>query len=158
MPAPEVLPSGPAWRVTAGLLLIAAAATAAPACAGPERSEPTVSDDLYVEVMSRLAAIRAASDPGRVADPLPPARADSLRRGVLARRGVSRADLKAFARLVGDEPDRMQALWKRIGARADSLTGAGWPVDTAATAADTAAGPDSTGSDTDTAEGTGGAP
>lgn len=137
MPAPEAAPSRTARRLAAGLLLAVTAASAA-GCAGPERSEPPVDEELYVEVMGRLAAIRAASDPGRRADPLSGTRADSLRRAVLAEHGVSRPDLKTFARAVGDEPARMEGLWKRIGARADSLTEAGWPVDTAAAGADTA--------------------
>lgn len=143
-------------RLAAGFLLAAAAAAGA-GCAGPERSEPPVEEELYVEVMARLAAIRAASDPGRREEPLSGGRADSLRRSVLTGHGLSRSDLEAFARVVGDEPVRMQSLWKRIGERADSLTEAGWPVDTAAAAADSAGGaPDSLPSDADTSGTAGG--
>lgn len=152
MPAHDVAPTGAARRLAAGLLLAATAAAAGTGCAGPERSEPPVSEDLYVEVMARLAAIRAASAPGGPADTISGARADSLRRSVLAERGISREDLKSFARAVGDEPGRMEALWKRIGARADSLAGAGWPVDTATAPADsTGRRADSPASDLDTA-------
>lgn len=162
-----MLPCGPARRLAAGLLLAAAAG-----CAGPERSEAPVSDDVYVEVMARLAAVRVASDPDRVtpetpgqrSDSLPPGgqtpargpepdgrvgalptgRADSLRESILEEHGITRRDLKIFARVVGDEPDRMEALWNRIAARVDSLVGAGWPVDTATTPEDSGAGrPDS---------------
>ncbi len=152
MPAHDVAPPGPARRLAAGLLLAATAAAAGAGCAGPERSEPPVSEDLYVEVMARLAAIRAASPPRRPTDTVSRIRVDSLRRSVLAERGISREDLKTFARAVGDEPGRMKALWKRIGARADSLVGSGWPVDTATSPADSAASlADSLASDPDTA-------
>lgn len=147
---PEAARCGTARRLAAGLLLAAAAALSAAACAGPERSEPPVDEATYVEVMGRLAAIRAASDPGRRADPLSGTRADSLRRAVLAEHGVSRPELEAFARAVGDEPARMEGLWKRIGARADSLTEAGWPVDTAAAGTDTVAGADTAAAPPDT--------
>lgn len=158
-----MVPCGTARRLAAGLLLAAAAG-----CAGPERSEPPVSEDVYVEVMARLAAVRVAADPDRVtpetpgqrSDSLPaggqpPARgpepdgrvetlstgrADSLRASILEEHGITRRDLKVFARVVGDEPDRMEALWNRIAARADSLVGAGWPVDTATAPDDSAAG------------------
>lgn len=150
MPEPEVARPRAASRLAAGLLLAATAATAGAACAGPERSEAPVREDVYVEVMARLAAVRAASDPGRLADPLPRSRADSLREEVLARHGVSRSELKTFARVVGDEPRRMEALWERIGARADSLTESGWPVDTAAADADSVgSGADSPPTDAD---------
>lgn len=153
---------GTARRLAAGLLLAAAASAAAAGCAGPERSEAPVSEDVYVEAMARLAAIRVAADSGRVtpeapgqrSDSLPArapepggevaalstSRADSLRESVLERHGITRRDLKIFARVVGDEPRRMEALWERISARADSLVGAGWPVDTASAPADSAAG------------------
>jgi len=144
MPAPDVGCPRAAARVAAGLLL-AATATVGAACAGPERSEAPVAEDVYVEVMSRLAAIHAAADSGRAAEPLTRARADSLRSEVLRDHGVTRSDLEAFARVVGDEPGRMKALWERIGAAADSLSEAGWPVDTAAAAGDSLPGADSVG-------------
>ncbi len=143
-----------ARRLTAGLLL-AAAGLAGTACAGPERSEAPVREEVYVEVMARLAAVRAAADssraalpsPGQEADsagrdapplqagPDPEGRsrtlaqgtADSLREAVLREHEVRREDLEAFARIVGDEPKRMETLWTRIAARADSLREAGWP-------------------------------
>lgn len=158
-----MVPGGTARRLAAGLLLAAAAG-----CAGPERSEAPVSEDVYVEVMARLAAVRVAADPDRVtpetrrrrSDSLPAGgqpsargpepdgrvgalstgRADSLRDSILEEHGITRSDLKIFARVVGDEPGRMEALWNRIAARADSLVGAGWPVDTATTPDDSAAG------------------
>lgn len=118
---PDRLPPGPLFLV----FLVAVGA----ACAGPERTEAPVSEDVYVEVMSRLAAVRRASDPGRHSDPVPRSRADSLRRAVLREHGVDRAELKEFARVVGDEPERMRGLWTRIAARVDSLQSAGWPED-----------------------------
>lgn len=99
------------------------------ACAGPERTDAPVPEDVYVEVMARLAAVRSASDPGRRSDPVPRSRADSLRHAVLREHGVGRAELKEFARGVGDEPERMRGLWKRIAARVDSLRSVGWPED-----------------------------
>lgn len=80
-----------------------------------------------MEVMSRLAAVRTATDPDQVVPPMPVERADSLRRAVLDRHGVTRDGLEGFARAVGDEPARMKALWKRIAAARDSLWRAGWP-------------------------------
>lgn len=99
----------------------------AAACAGPERSEPPVSEEVYVEAMGRLAAIRTATDPGQVAPPMPEERADSLRREVLDRHELTRSDLEQFARRIGDEPERMKALWERIASVSDSLWRAGWP-------------------------------
>lgn len=90
------------------------------ACAGPERSPAPVPDSTYVEVMARLSRVRS----GRVdpdADSLAPGKADSLRRRILEEHGVSASDLEQFARVVGDEPARMQRLWERIRARVDSL-------------------------------------
>lgn len=135
MPAPDVGCPRAAVRVAAGLLL-AATAAAGGACAGPERTDAPVREEVYVEVMARLAAITAAADSGRLADPLSRARADSLRAEVMRAHGVTRSDLERYARLVGDEPGRMKALWERIGDAADSLSEAGWPLDTAAAAGD----------------------
>lgn len=146
--------AGTGARLTAGLLL-AAAGLAGTACAGPERSEAPVREEVYVEVMARLAAVRAAADSSRAALPSPgqdadsagrdapplqagpdpegrsrtlaQGTADSLREAVLREHEVRREDLKAFARIVGDEPKRMKTLWTRIAARADSLREAGWP-------------------------------
>lgn len=143
MPEPDAVGPRAVARVAAGLLMAATATTVGAACAGPERSEAPVAEDVYVEVMSRLAAIHAAADSGRVAEPLSGARADSLRSEVLRDHGVTRSELKAFARVVGDEPRRMKALWERIGAATDSLSEAGWPVDTAAAAGDSLPGADS---------------
>lgn len=112
----------PGVGLAAGLLLLAV-----PACAGPERSDPPVPEDVYVAVMGRLAAVRTATDPGRVTPPTGEERADSLRRAVLSEYGVDRSELEEFARVVGDEPDRMRALWKRIGSISDSLWRSGWP-------------------------------
>lgn len=135
MPAPDVGCPRAAVLVAAGLLL-AATATGGAACAGPERSEAPVREEVYVEVMARLAAIRVAADSGRLADPLSRARADSLRSEVLRAHGVTRSDLERYARVVGDEPGRMKALWERIGDTADSLSEAGWPLDTVSAAGD----------------------
>lgn len=123
-PVPGELP----LRRRCAPLVAAALVVAAAGCAGPERSEPPLPEDVYVEVMARLSAIRSATDPGRTASPLPDARADSIRREVLREHGVSRSELKAFARVVGDEPERMKALWKEVSATADSLREAGWPA------------------------------
>lgn len=115
----------PGLRPLALALLVAVGAS----CAGPERTAAPVPEDVYVEVMARLAAVRSASDPGRHRDPVPEGRADSLREAVLREHGVGRAELKEFARVVGDEPERMRGLWERIAARVDSLQSAGWPED-----------------------------
>lgn len=149
----QTAPPG-AVRLTAALLLAAAAGLAVPGCAGPERSEAPVSEEVYVEVMARLAAVRAAADSSRAGilsprreadtvgpgappqagpDPeggsatLEPESADSLREAILREHEVRREDLKAFARIVGDEPKRMESLWTQIAARTDSLREAGWP-------------------------------
>lgn len=114
-------------RVAAILLLAGLAAAGGAAwtgCAGPERSEPALADSAYVSVMARLTVIREATRPG------PRSMPDSLVRrsvdSVLAGAGVDRERLVEFARLVGDEPERMAALWERIRTGADSLREAGW--------------------------------
>lgn len=119
------MPEIPGARHLAVALLLAAAA----GCAGPERTDAPIPEPVYVEVMARLAAVRTAADPGRHRDPLAPARADSLREAVLREHGVRRSELKEFARVVGDEPERMRRLWERIASRSDSLRNAGWPED-----------------------------
>lgn len=121
---PTGRPPSAAWL--AGALLLACTA-----CAGPERTEPPVAEETYVQVMARLAAVRDAASPGGDAAPtLPRDRADSLRSEILREHGVGRSDLREFARVTGDEPKRMRALWRRIESVADSLRREGWPRDT----------------------------
>lgn len=135
---PETPEADPGVRLAALLLAAALAGWGllSAACAGREASDPALPDSTYVDVMARLSLIREAGQ-GR---PRPGASgrsgagfttgADSLEReairGVLRESGVEEGALVDFARQVGDEPERMSALWERIQAVSDSLRIEGW--------------------------------
>ena len=72
-----------------------------------------IGDDVYVEVMSRLAHVHAQF--------IDPARADSARRAVLDEIGIAPQDLVGFAVVFGGDPEKMLWLHERIRARVDSL-------------------------------------
>jgi len=92
-------------------------------CAGePERpgSPLPLDDDAYVEVMAQLELIRSRSFPAEEPETRQ-ALADSARAAVLSDRGVDAAELLRFAEIVGADPGRMEDLYGRIAALADSL-------------------------------------
>ena len=105
-------------------------------CAGREASDPALAESTYVDVMARLSLIREAGEGGPRPGAAGPSGggfttgADSLEQeaiqGVLREAGVGEEALVDFARQVGDEPERMSALWERIQALADSLRMEGW--------------------------------
>lgn len=101
---------------TLGALLLGALGLAA-ACAPAEPETRGLSDSLYVAVMARLTAIDR--DLARRA----PERADSARRAVLARHGVSAEALRAYAARHGDDPAHLAEIWRAVQATADTLMG-----------------------------------
>lgn len=119
-----------------------AAALAAAAC-GPSEPElrGQIDMDTYVEVMSELADLERFPPPGSD-EATRSARADSVRREILERHGVTPDGLLDFAETVGARPGLMVEIADRIVAASDSLarlrTGAGFVADSAA--ADTAKG------------------
>ena len=115
--------------------------------AEPEFQGP-IDIDRYVAVMSELADLERFPPPG--SDELTRSeRADSVRRGILERHGVTPDELLEFAESAGANPDLMVEIIDRIVVISDSLarrrTGAGHAADSVAAAADStaAAGSDS---------------
>lgn len=117
-----MIPGASSGAPKALVTMLWAAILAAPvACdpAGPEPRGP-IDDDTYVAVMSELADIRRFPPGGR--DQLSrDAAADSARREVLDRYGVTVDELLGFAEIVGEQPARMVEIAERISAVTDSL-------------------------------------
>lgn len=130
--------------------IFSAALVAAPtACdsTSPEARGP-IDDDTYVMVMSELADIRRFPPGGRDQTSRDVA-ADSARRAVLDRFGVTVDELLTFAEIVGDQPARMVEIGERISAVTDSLAelrrrGERTEADTAGGGAGTAQATDTT--------------
>jgi hypothetical protein len=90
------------------------------ACRGPSTPPDQVSDEVFVQVMTRLVLIDSDS-PRRSPQELPEAAADSAREELLAEYGVSAAELLHFASRAGRDPRRMERVWVRIAAAVDSV-------------------------------------
>ena len=109
--------------------------------AEPEFQGP-IDVDTYVVVMSELADLERFPPPGPD-DITRSARADSVRRGMLERHGVTPEELLEFAESAGANPDLMVEIIDRIVVISDSLarrrTGAGHAADSVAAAADSTA-------------------
>lgn len=99
------------------------------ACRGGEAPATPVPDSVYVEVMARLVLVDSAFG---ASDGLPTGAppADSVRARILERWGVRGEDLLSYARTRGDDPEQMQAIWRRIRDLSDSLETAGWRAPT----------------------------
>lgn len=129
-----------------------AAILAAPAACDPAGPEPRgpIDDDTYVMVMSELADIRRFPPGGR--DQLSRnAAADSARREVLDRYGVTVDELLGFAEIVGEHPARMVELAERISAVTDSLAELRARGERTEAAADSTEAPTDAADDADTA-------
>lgn len=108
---PSFRPAGPPKLVAA----LVVALVASPACGGEAPEPGPVSDSTYVDVMARLWLVQERHDREDAEA------ADSARRAVLAERGVSEADLRAYAERHGDDPRRMAELWRAVEAKAEEL-------------------------------------
>jgi hypothetical protein len=126
-------------------LVIALSTTAAVlATGGCDSAEPElrgqIDTDTYVTVMSELADVQRFPPPGSD-EATRSELADSVRRGILERHGVTVDELLGFAEAVGARPDLMVDITDRIVATSDSLarnrTGAGRAADSV----DTGLGP-----------------
>lgn len=147
----------------AALLLLAAG------CGGGEADRAPVGDSVYVEAMARLVLLDTAVSP-TLEPALSGAALDSARDRVFERWGVDAEALLAFAREQGDDPDRMEAVWRRVYELSGSLKDEAWrplpdsldplagdtlpgapvrpsdgPADTASAGPDTAAAADTAG-------------
>ena len=138
-----------------------AAILAAPVACDPAGSEARgpIADDTYVLVMSELADLRRFPPGGRDQASRDSA-ADSVRRAVLDRYGVTVDELLSFAEIVGEQPARMVDISERISAVTDSLaelrrqdgrTGAADTTDVADTTDAAVAGAPDTAASADTA-------
>lgn len=110
-------------------LLAATAALLVLACGdGGEDASRPLSDTVYVEVMARLVVLDSALAPP---SDLPggEAAADSLRARVLEEWEVDADRLLEYARVRGGDPERMEAVWRRVHELSDSLGAAGWTPD-----------------------------
>lgn len=108
----------PSRRHVRAILCLAVAGAACESSA-PEIPTP-IPEDTYVDVMSELADLHRFPPPG----PGPDARAaaaDSARRAVLDRHGVTTEDLLGFAEVAGSDPGRMERITERIVSITDSL-------------------------------------
>lgn len=114
--------SPPGLRVAglATLLLLPAAG-----CGGGEADRGAVPDSVYVEAMARLVLLDTAVSP-TLEPALTGAALDSARDRVLERWGVDAEALLAFARERGDEPDRMEAVWRRVYELSGALKDEEW--------------------------------
>lgn len=116
---------------------LAVVATTACGSADSEFAAP-VDVDTYVTAMAELSDLERFPPPG--SDEAARAeRADSARRDILERHGVTADELLAFAEAAGAQPHRMVEIMDRIVEVSDSLarrrTGAGRAADSAAAAA-----------------------
>lgn len=138
-----------------------AAILAAPAACDPAGPEPRgpIDDDTYVMVVSELADIRRFPPGGR--DQLSrDAAADSARREVLDRYGVTVDELLSFAEIVGEHPARMVEIAEQISTVTDSLArlrARGEPTEAAADSAEVPTDAADGAASTDTADGDTGA-
>ena len=97
------------------LLLALAGAWPGVACSERPAADAGLPDSVYVRVLARLQLIPSSTDSAsRIT-------ADSLRARVLAEHGVNAEQLLAFAKAVGRQPERSQAIWEEIGAAVDSI-------------------------------------
>lgn len=105
----------------APLLFLGAAALAAGACGsgGPTEQGP-VDRDTYATVMGELADLQRFPPPGPDSVTRE-ARADSLRREILDRHGVTADELLTYAEMAGEQPGLMLEISNRIVAVSDSL-------------------------------------
>lgn len=117
--------SGPAATVLVATGLLLASGAACGPDDGGARPRGLPAESTYVSAMARLAlldtTLTRAYEPSQLAVPL-----DSARRLVLAERNVQPRDLEAFAERWGDDPERMERVWRRIDEVSDSLRRAGW--------------------------------
>lgn len=115
--------TGPAPRRWAVVLLALLAA----GCGsdGGSTPGPPVSDSVYVEVMARLVLLDSLMGSGSRHLPAGTNR-DSARIRVLRDFDVRGDELLAFARERGTQPDRMEAIWRRIYELSDSLGDEEW--------------------------------
>lgn len=119
--APGAAPaSGLRAAGVAALLLLPAAG-----CGGDEADRAAVPDSVYVEAMARLVLLDTAVSP-TLEPALSGAALDSARDRVLELWGVDAEALLAFARERGDEPDRMEAVWRRVYELSGALKDEEW--------------------------------
>lgn len=97
----------------------------------PELERDRARDEAYVQVMTDLMLLDASPPAGSTNEERE-ARADSARREVLARHGVTAEEVLEFAREVGGEAGRMESLWKQITDKYDSTRVANLRRDTEA--------------------------
>lgn len=115
-----------ARRRSPGLALLSAALLAS-ACGGDGGTgTETLSDSLYVEVMARLVVLDSALSPTPDEAAVDRTLTDSLRARVLDSRGVEPDQLLEYARTRGADPERMEAVWRRVHELSDSLAAVGW--------------------------------
>ncbi|MDX1622479.1 MAG: hypothetical protein R3199_00650 [Gemmatimonadota bacterium] len=81
----------------------------------PEPSRETISTERFAEVLSDLVLLRIEA--------LPDTQAYRLRRDtLLERHGVTREDLVEFAEVHGRDDETMAAVYRRLGARLDTIS------------------------------------
>lgn len=135
---------GSRGRPTLALALVLAVA----ACGGPAERAGPVPDSVYVEAMARMVLLDTAVSPSLEPAPEGPV-LDSARQRVLRRYGVDTEGLLEFARASGDDPRRMETLWRRVYELSDSLKRQRWEPPTGPPPADGDVAPPDTGADGD---------
>lgn len=96
-------------------LVLALGVGFAAACGLPDEAADLLSDSSYIEVMARLARVRAESTPRDSV------RTDSARRAVLAELGVDTSDLSGYAARYGEDAAHMMEIWTAINQRVLAL-------------------------------------
>ena len=110
--------SGDRTRILGGLLLLMTFASGCRAQA-PEEAPGPVTDDIYVDLMTRLLLVDAQPPKGASVEERE-RKADSARANILADHGVTAGDVLRYADEIGSEPGRMEVLWQRITQQYDS--------------------------------------
>ncbi len=85
----------------------------------PEEVPGPVTDDVYVDVMTRLLLVEAKPPEGASAEERE-TRTDSVRAKILFSHGVTSGDILRYADALGSEAGRMEKLWQRITQQFDS--------------------------------------
>ncbi len=85
----------------------------------PEEVPGPVTDDVYVDVMTRLLLVEAKPPEGASVEERE-TRTDSVRANILSSHGVTSGDVLRYVDALGSEAGRMEELWQRITQQFDS--------------------------------------
>jgi hypothetical protein len=116
-------PPTPARARTVLVIMLSSVLAAAACDSGAADPAPPIDADTYAEVMAELTDLRRFPPPGKSGEERSE-RADSIRRAILERHGVTADELLAYAEIVGPDPDRMIEIAERIVTISDSLAAA----------------------------------